>query len=199
MANVTGASLAEIYNRLNNAPTYHPMEASTFADWSVEAGDTVTLVRGNDNYTAPVHSANLVWKGAPQMTISSAGSKEREAIAKVGKRKYARGAGMNNDRGLWSFVWNTESTIYSYIDQTATYITMGVEDVANQMGSAILHRSGQKSTPPTVRSIPTSIRQQHISGRKCTVPKAAWDHPYSKRRRVSAQTCTPLRAVSTPT
>ena len=148
---ISGASLANIYNRLNNAPTYHPLDANTFADWSIEAGDIVTITRGAntrsaegaESYQSPVMTSKLVWKGTPQIALNSSGNKEREAVSKISRRKYGRGAGMNNDVGIHSYVYNTESTIYSYIDQTATYITQGVEDVANQLGSAILQTASQ--------------------------------------------------------
>ena len=73
------------------------MEAETFSDWSMEAGDTVTVTRGEEAYQSPIHTTRMVWKGAPQVSISSSGKKERDAVARVGQRKYARGgAGMRN-------------------------------------------------------------------------------------------------------
>ena len=137
--NVTGASLQGVFNRLNEVDGYHPWEANTFSDWSVEAGDLITVSREGDEYSSPVHSSRLVWRGAPQMTLSSTGSKEREAVSKVSRKKYGRGgAAVRANEGIHSYVWNTESTIYSYVDQTATYIVQGVENVESRLGSAIL-------------------------------------------------------------
>ena len=124
---ISGASLANIYNRLNNAPTYHPLEAKTFSDWAVEAGDILTINRGDNNeesYQSPVLTSRMVWRGTPQMTLNSSGSKEREAVSRVSRRKYGRGGGYMNDRrfakefldayeGLYSFIEVTSSRMYT--------------------------------------------------------------------------------------
>ena len=93
MADVTGASLAPIYSRLNSAPNYHPLEADTFADWSLEAGDMVTVTRDNNSYESPVHSSTVTWKKGAQVSISSTGNESREAISKVSNKKYTSGSG----------------------------------------------------------------------------------------------------------
>lgn len=93
MADVTGASLAPIYSRLNSAPNYHPLEADTFADWSLEAGDMVTVTRDNSSYESPVHSSTVTWKKGAQVSISSTGNESREAISKVSNKKYTSGSG----------------------------------------------------------------------------------------------------------
>ena len=87
---ITGASLQPIYERLNSIEKYHPMNASTFSDWSVEAGDVVTMTRGTKNNQVPVHSAHIVWRGSPVVAFNSNGNEERDSIAKVSKRKYGR-------------------------------------------------------------------------------------------------------------
>lgn len=91
--NIQDAKLDGIYDRLNNAPQYHPFEASTFADWSMEAGDMVTVSRNGTSYSSPVHSSRMTWKGTPQINISSTGKKERDPVAKVSRQKYRGGSG----------------------------------------------------------------------------------------------------------
>lgn len=88
---VTGGSLDGIQSRLSQVSQYHPLDATTFADWSVEAGDIMSVSRGDTSYTSPVQNTKLVWRGSPQMTISSTGSKEHPAIAAVSRKKYGRG------------------------------------------------------------------------------------------------------------
>lgn len=90
---MANASLDLIRTRLNGVEPYHPFDAETFADWSVEAGDIVTVKRGEEEYASPVQSSRMVWKGSPQVTLSSGGSKERKAISKVSRQKYGRGSG----------------------------------------------------------------------------------------------------------
>ncbi len=141
---VSGASLQPIYERLNNVPAYHPLEADTFADWSMEAGDIVTVTRDGKDYESPVHTSNVTWKKRQMVSISSTGKEKRDPVSKIAKQKYRRSAaGMQNDRGIYSYVYASESTLYSYIDQTATYIVAHVEDVANDLGSEILQTASQ--------------------------------------------------------
>lgn len=130
---VTGASLNPIYQRLNGADEYHPFDADTFSDWSMEAGDVVTVSRGSDSYQSPIHSMKVVWKGAPQTTISSTGKKERDTVTKQAKRKYGRGgSGLRSSQGLghkieetdehWqSMYWDGYNGLSSRIEQTASY------------------------------------------------------------------------------
>ena len=92
MANITGASLGPIYDRLSNAPTYHPLEADTFADWSLEAGDIVTVTRDNKGYQSPVHSSVMTWKKQPQMKLSSTGNEKRDAISRMSQKKFRNGS-----------------------------------------------------------------------------------------------------------
>lgn len=152
MANITGASLAPIYDRINATEKYHPYEAETFADWATEAGDAVTLKRGDKNYKSPVHSARLTWKGIPTMSLSSTGNQEREPISKVSKNKYRKsGYGRRNNRtdnGLWhkieeteeywrSYYWDEINGLYSVVEQTAEYWRASLTDTKNGLYSRI--------------------------------------------------------------
>ena len=110
---ISGASLQPIYQRMNAAPQYHPLEAETFSDWAVEAGDVVTISRGQTDYQSPVHSAVMVWKGTPQVTLSATGNEQREAISKVSKRKYAKGGSGISRAGQWyHYQVNQEHLMY---------------------------------------------------------------------------------------
>lgn len=152
MANITGASLAPIYDRINATEKYHPYEAETFADWAMEAGDAVTLKRGNKNYKSPVHSARLTWKGIPTMSLSSTGNQERESISKVSKNKYRKsGYGRRNNRidnGLWHKIEETDeywrsyygdeiNGLYSVVEQTAEYWRASYTDLKNGLYSRV--------------------------------------------------------------
>ena len=110
---ISGASLQPIYQRMNAAPQYHPLEADTFADWTVEAGDVVTISRGSTDYQSPVHSSVMVWRGSPQVTLSATGNEQRKAISKVSKEKYARGGSGISRAGQWyNYQVNQEHLLY---------------------------------------------------------------------------------------
>ena len=119
---ITGASLQPIYDRLHAVQGYHPMSADTFADWSVEAGDKVTMSRDGEEIVAPIHNAKIVWRGSPQITLNSTGNEERESIAKVSRRKYGRGGGMNNDQRLYFNMWSEDGHLHSELEITESVL-----------------------------------------------------------------------------
>lgn len=86
-------SLSSIYNRLNGVDPYHPFSAETFSDWSVEAGDMVSVSKGSTKYSSPVGSTTLEWNGAPQVTMTSTGQQKRDSVTKAAEKKYSRGGG----------------------------------------------------------------------------------------------------------
>lgn len=91
MSNITGASLTPIYERLNDADAYHPFNVDTFSDWAVEAGDIVTVSRGDTDYQSPVHSVKMLWRGTPNTTLNSVGKEERGPVARMSARKRVSG------------------------------------------------------------------------------------------------------------
>ena len=136
--NIHGASLDGIFERLTSVPSYHPLEAETFADWSLEAGDIVTVSRDGKSYPSPVHTAALTWRGQPEITVNSSGNEERDPVAKVSKKKYNRGSGgIRNNIGFYNDVWAEDGHVHSVISQTASEITAFVEDVYAQMVSGL--------------------------------------------------------------
>ena len=86
-------SLSSIYNRLNGVDPYHPFSAETFSDWSVEAGDMVSVSKDGTKYSSPVGSTTLEWNGAPQVTMTSTGQQQRDSVTKAGQKKYSGGGG----------------------------------------------------------------------------------------------------------
>ena len=149
---VTGASLNGIYERMNEMTPYNPMTADTFTDWSTEAGDIVTMVRGTEVYETPIHSTNMVWRGAPQMSISTTGNKEREPLAKVSRKRYGGGSGAKrNDEYEMRYIHSIEETdsywratyddmllgLHAELEITASHIRSELDDTANSLHSEI--------------------------------------------------------------
>lgn len=88
------ADFQSIYNRLNNGTQFTPLSAQTFGDWSIEAGDIVTVTKDGTSYQTPVMRSGLEWRGASLVTIESTGNKERDALNKLSKQDYlGSGAG----------------------------------------------------------------------------------------------------------
>ena len=123
-AKITGASLQPILRKINDLPNYHPFEADAFSDWSMEAGDLITINRGEESYTSPANVTRMVWKGnAPTVQISSTGNKEREPIAKVSRKKYGRGsAGIRSQEGIFRNFTSEDGILHSSLAITESYL-----------------------------------------------------------------------------
>ena len=138
---ITGASLQPIYDRLHAVQGYHPMSADTFADWTVEAGDIVTMSRDGEEITTPIHNAKIVWRGSPQVTLNSTGNEERESIARVSRKKYGRGGGMNNDQRVWYDMWDDDGHLHTSLEYTASHLTIefeaGISSARTDFASAL--------------------------------------------------------------
>lgn len=91
------ADIQGIYNRLNSGSQYTPLSAETFGDWSMEAGDLVTVVKDGRSYLTPIMQGDLKWDGASKVTIESVGNREREPLGRMSRRKYSGGGG-----GYWN-------------------------------------------------------------------------------------------------
>lgn len=89
-----------INTALTAAPQYHPYSASLFTDWTLEAGDVVTVTSGTDSYSAPIHNMTLKWFGAPKVDISAAGNPKREVQDESTRKEYASENQSYNNRKL---------------------------------------------------------------------------------------------------
>lgn len=144
---VTGASLDGIYSRLNGAPQYHPLDAQTFADWTVEAGDVVRFQRGNVNYDSPVHSTKVVWRGTPQVTVSSTGAKEREPVSKVSRKKYGRGGNaVRSEERIYHEFTSEDGLLHSAISISAAELTTEFQNADAGLASQIQFTAEQLTT-----------------------------------------------------
>ena len=141
MANISGGSLTPIYNRLNGTKPYHPLEADTFADCSVEAGDIVTVTRDGKSYESPVHVAKMTWRKGMQVSLSSAGNEERKPLAKMSQKKYARGAGggsgLRENMYQHIYVEDMYNQLKSGLELTTSTTTLYVQDAYKQLASGL--------------------------------------------------------------
>jgi len=141
---VTGASLNDIYTKLNGVSEYHPLDAETFADWSVQAGDVITVKRGTEEYQSPVHSSRMVWRGTPQTTISSTGKKERDAISKVSRKKYGRGGtAVRSQEYIYKEFTSSDGMLHSAIYMSESKLTTQFDNAISDVHSSILQTADQ--------------------------------------------------------
>ena len=138
MAKITGATLAPIYERLNGAPSYHPLEADTFADWSVEAGDIVTITRDGKSYDSPVHNSTMTWRKGQKIAISSTGNEKRDSVAKLSQRKYNRGSsGIRNSQSMFQHIETSYNGMTAGLMLASSSAALYVNNKYTQMQSGL--------------------------------------------------------------
>ncbi len=88
----TPASL--IYERLNAFQAFHPINASTFCDWSLQSGDVIQITSPEGKtYRTPIYSLSLDWQGASKIDIESTGSETRPPVPKQQRQNFSYGRG----------------------------------------------------------------------------------------------------------
>lgn len=80
-----------ILEALSEVGTYSPVAADTFAEWTMQAGDVVTIKSGDDAYKTPLYTMNMTWKGSPRVTMESTGDEKPQPIPVFERRRYAGG------------------------------------------------------------------------------------------------------------
>ena len=86
-------SVQDIYNKLRTAPEFHPASAELFDDFTIEAGDVISLQSDGENYALPVFAQRTVWNGSAMVTVQSQGDKERKPLPALQRKEYGRGCG----------------------------------------------------------------------------------------------------------
>ena len=138
MANVSGASLGGIYDRLHDASEYPPLTAKTFADWSMEAGDIVTIQRDGKSYTSPAMNNTTVWRKKQQVSVNSTGKEKHDTVAKMSQRKFRGGSAslratqkafeqiITSYNEMTAGLVLASSTAHLYVDNKYTQMTSGL-------------------------------------------------------------------------
>lgn len=69
----------KLLERLGGMRAFRPMNVSTFADWSLDAGDLITVREREDGpaRTMPVFHQDISWNGAAKGELSCTGEEKR--------------------------------------------------------------------------------------------------------------------------
>ena len=188
--NIRGASLNPIYSQLRNAQDLNVGEVNTFTDWSVEAGDVVTVTRDGQEYKMPVHNQKTNWNKQQRVMISATGNEKRESITKVSQKKFrGGGSGLQATRETYQsiithynemvaglvlesssaslFVENKYTQMRSGLDLTSSSAALYVENKYSQM------KSGLDLTSSSAALYVENKYTQMSSGLKLTSSSAA--------------------------
>lgn len=79
----------EIYNVVSSLPAYSPISATIIADWSIEAGDMINIIRGGTTYIVPIFQQTLSWTGGyVRSELFSSGYENRPIESSVNRQNY---------------------------------------------------------------------------------------------------------------
>lgn len=81
--------IENLLQKMQQTPAFHPMSADTFSDWSIEAGDIISVDADGVVQPFPVFTSELDWAGAAKSTLSCDGSQARQPLRKQERREAA--------------------------------------------------------------------------------------------------------------
>jgi hypothetical protein len=71
---------APIYTKLAAFPAFYPMTVTAVCDWSIQAGDIVTVTIDDVEYSLPIYVQTIAWKGDCRVTYESTGNATRQPV-----------------------------------------------------------------------------------------------------------------------
>ena len=115
--------VSPIYDRLSAFPAFNPSSAELFTDWSVQAGDVVSVRSGADTFSVPVYSMTMTWNGAPKITLENSGEETREPLPEMQRQSYGAGRGAYQEKkrldGLQTWAHTNVDELNARIDLDA--------------------------------------------------------------------------------
>ena len=81
--------IENLLQKMQQTPAFRPMSADTFSDWSIEAGDIISVDADGVVHPFPVFTSELDWAGAAKSTLSCDGSQARQPLRKQERREAA--------------------------------------------------------------------------------------------------------------
>ncbi len=122
-----------IYNRLSAIPGYTPISMRYIADWSIEAGDIITVTNESTTYYLPIFQQTLRWRGGFIVSdLMSSGEEARPTQNKDIRSTYRANTQMHEFEvtleQLRSYIQSVDGN-YTLIQQTVNSIQ---NTVANQ-------------------------------------------------------------------
>lgn len=155
------ASLNDIYDRIHGVTNYHPFTATTYADWSLEAGDTVTIGRDETEQSAPVHTATMRWNGRQQISLEARGEKTRGPVAKMSAKAFNGGGNggsgyrsggrrATQEKERYTDLVRTDERIEAYAVDTKKELTASIAVQANRISVVVEGTGSNAKVKPAV-------------------------------------------------
>lgn len=104
-----------IYNQLSQFPAFSPITATAVCDWSIEAGDIISIEINEESYLFPVYCQTITWNGCARVSYESTGAELRPVMSVANRTKLAQGRQIHEIEvtidGLSSTVSNTDGRV----------------------------------------------------------------------------------------
>lgn len=119
-----------IYNRLAAFAEYSPIALDALCDWSIQAGDIISVTIKGETYTLPIFRQTITWSGRARVAYESTGDPMRPVMNATNRRIWAQDRAMyilkTSVDGLSSEVSNKVdgNEIISKINQSAEAISI---------------------------------------------------------------------------
>ena len=110
---ITTAATA-IYERLHSFSSFAPIEARCVCDWTVQSGDIISIMDGDQKFSLPIYAQTISWKGGARVVYENSGSNKRPK--QKGSRYSGNIATMKGD----AMIRNLKRTIKQMSEQLNT-------------------------------------------------------------------------------
>lgn len=147
-----------IYTRLSSFASYYPVATTIITDWSVCAGDIMSITYDGITYSVPIFQQNLSWRGAfVKSELFSSGNPNRTELSATNRSEYRAGRKVhtleNTVDSLVSIISDMEGNLSS-IAQTISDITSRVQDAE---GNITQLQQTSTAITTTVQGLNTSL------------------------------------------
>ena len=147
-----------IYNRLSAFASYYPVSTTLITDWSVQAGDIISITYDSTTYSIPIFQQTLTWRGAyVKSELFSSGNPIRTEMSAMNRSEYRAGHKVhtleNTVDSLVSIISDMEGNLSS-ISQTLSDITSRVQDAE---GNITQLQQTSTNITTTVQGLNTSL------------------------------------------
>ena len=142
-AAITGRA-QNIYNVISALGAYKPITISALTDWSIEAGDVINILVGNDEYPLPIFQQTIVWDGTSvKATMMSSGRPVRSVDSRQNRFDFRAERSVHQlevtAENLLSRIETTEGNFSQIVQEVGSISSTvsAIGDNLNQMQSSI--------------------------------------------------------------
>lgn len=126
-----------IFNRLAAYAAFAPITARAVCDWSIQAGDIISITLQETTYTLPIYRQTITWNGGGcRVTYESTGAQSRPVMTTTNRRVFNQKRALHEVSvsvdGFSSRITNVEESMLS-LEATAEGLRLEVSNVEENM------------------------------------------------------------------